>query len=185
MDFNEALKKVLNKDKESRENPFLLFSKVSDLIGNDYDAKRAAEEFYRVDAKYNIAKNIIAAKPLKYKRRKKLYYRRKPMELPPKDAYVYFSYDTPVLHIARECPELNNFCKIKRVSFDRASAADFKQKYFPKSTNGKKAKKAKKAKKGDKPCICPRCGGFTPRKKPKFLFWITRWLFYNFGIDIH
>ena len=48
MEFNEALQKSLKADKHTHADPFLLHSHVSDIVGNDYEAKKAAEEFYRL-----------------------------------------------------------------------------------------------------------------------------------------
>ena len=58
MNFKQALNKSLKADKHTHTDPFLLHSHVSDLVGNDYEAKKAAEEFYRLDAKYEISKAI-------------------------------------------------------------------------------------------------------------------------------
>ena len=69
MEFQEALQKSLKADKHTHTDPFLLHSRVCDLVGNDYEAKKAAEEFYRFDAKYEISKTILATTP-QQKRRK-------------------------------------------------------------------------------------------------------------------
>ena len=55
MDFKEALEKSMKQDNRTHADPFLLYSRVSDLVGNGYEAKKAAEEFYRLDAKYEIS----------------------------------------------------------------------------------------------------------------------------------
>ena len=73
MEFNEALQKSLKADKHTHSDPFLLHSRVCDLVGNDYEAKKAAEEFYRLDAKYEISKTILGSAPVRYKKRKKHY----------------------------------------------------------------------------------------------------------------
>ena len=72
---------------------------MSDLVGNDYEAKKAAEQFYRFDAKYEISKTIIASAPVRYKKRKKHYYKINPMLIPPDNAYVYFGDNTSTLHL--------------------------------------------------------------------------------------
>ena len=66
MEFQEALQKSLKADKHTHTDPFLLHSRVCDLVGNDYEAKKAAEEFYRFDAKYEISKTILATTPQSY-----------------------------------------------------------------------------------------------------------------------
>ena len=79
MEFKEALQKSLKADKHTHADPFLLHSRVCDLVGNDYEAKKAAEEFYRLDAKYEISKTILGSAPMRYKKRKKHYYKIKPL----------------------------------------------------------------------------------------------------------
>ena len=66
MKFKDALQKSLKADKHTHANPFLLYSRVSDHVGNDYETKKAAEEFYRFDAKYEISKTILATTPQSY-----------------------------------------------------------------------------------------------------------------------
>jgi hypothetical protein len=63
MELKEALHKSLKADKRTHSDPFLLHSRVCDFVGNDYEAKKAAEEFYRLDAKYEISKTICSSIP--------------------------------------------------------------------------------------------------------------------------
>ena len=72
MEFNEALQKSLKADKHTHADPFHLLSHVCDLVGNDFEAKKAAEEFYRLDAKYEISKTILGSAPVRYKKRKSI-----------------------------------------------------------------------------------------------------------------
>ena len=75
MDFKEAMQHSLKIDKHTHADPFLLHSRVSDLVGNDYEAKKAAEEFYRLDAKYEISKAILATVPQPKRRKRKKHTR--------------------------------------------------------------------------------------------------------------
>lgn len=56
MEFSVALTKVYNttKKKEQLADPFLVFSRVSDLIGDSYNDKKKAELFFRVSKKLNL-----------------------------------------------------------------------------------------------------------------------------------
>ena len=82
MELKEALQKSLKADKHTHSDPFLLHSRIRDLVGNDYEAKKAAEEFYRLDTKYEISKAILASAPVRHKKRKKHYYKVRPMPIP-------------------------------------------------------------------------------------------------------
>ena len=132
MEFNEALQKSLKADKHTHSDPFLLHSRVCDLVGNDYEAKKAAEEFYRLDAKYEISKTILGSAPVRYKKRKKHYYKVKPMPIPPDNAYVFYTNDLPTLHLSGECPCLKDKTKIYRATYDHARTMDFKRTYLSK-----------------------------------------------------
>ena len=106
MELKEAITKALKSDKHTRTDPFLLHARVSDLVGNDYEAKKAAEQFYRLDKKYKISKTLLASAPVRYKKRKKRRYKVKPMPIPPDNAYVYFTERSPLLHLSGACPRL-------------------------------------------------------------------------------
>ena len=159
MEFNEALQKSLKADKHTRTDSFLLHSRVSDLVGNDYEAKKAAEQFYRLDAKYEISKTILGSAPMRYKKRKKHYYKIKPMPIPPDDAYVYRSYGSKVFHLSSECPCIKESPFLMRDTYEWAKIRLHRSqnKYDPEFTaDGKKIK--------DPPIrICRRCGSFAPR----------------------
>ena len=116
MEFNEALQKSLKSDKHTHSDPFLLHSRVSDLVGNDYEAKNAAEEFYHLDAKYEISKTILGAASMRYKKRKKHFYKIKPIPLPPDNAYVYFNNDDSTIHLWGECSCLKGDSQIYRTT---------------------------------------------------------------------
>ena len=51
MELKEALRQSPKADAHTKKDPFLLHSRVSDLIGNDLEAKKAAEGFYRLKSK--------------------------------------------------------------------------------------------------------------------------------------
>ena len=116
MDFKQALSHSLKIDKRTLTDPFLLHSRVSDLVGNDYEAKKAAEEFYRLDAKYEISKTILGAAPVRYKKRKKHYYKLKPIPIPPDNAYVFFTEDSQTIHLSGECPCLKDEARVYRTT---------------------------------------------------------------------
>ena len=56
MEFTVALTKVYNttKKKEQLADPFVVFSRVSDLIGDSYNDKKKAELFFRVSKRINL-----------------------------------------------------------------------------------------------------------------------------------
>ena len=75
MELKESLQKSLKADKRAHADPFLLHSRVCDPVGNNYGAKKEAEEFYRLDAKYEISKTILGSSPVRYKKRKSIITR--------------------------------------------------------------------------------------------------------------
>ena len=75
MEFKEALSEAVKQDTHTHTDPFLLYSHVSDLVGNDYEAKKAAEEFFRLDTRYGITKSLLSSLPVCPPRRAdKLHY---------------------------------------------------------------------------------------------------------------
>ena len=188
MEFKEALQRSLKADKRTHTDPFLLHSRVSDLVGNDYEAKKAAEEFYRLDAKYEISKTLLASAPIRYKKRKKHYYKIKPMPIPPDNAYVYFGENTSTLHLSGECPCLKDEPRVYRTTYDHARTLDFKKTYLSERSwfyiahhRGSVARLSK----FHKPHICRRCGNFTPKKATNIFYKLAAWLFDHAYIDIH
>ena len=152
MDFTEALMRSIKSDTKARKDPFLLFSRISDLVGGDFEAKRAADDFYRLDKRYEISKTILQAIPPRYKKRKKRYYKLKPITPPPMNAFVYLSEGSRLIHISKECPGLRDAGRVKRLSYARARLLDI---IDQKSTDGKSGI--------PKPPICRKCGDFTPK----------------------
>ena len=174
MEFKEALQKSLKADKHTHSDPFLLHSRVCDLVGNDYEAKKAAEKFYRLDAKYEISKTILGSAPVRYKKRKKHYYKLKPMPIPPDDAYVFFSTDSRTLHLSSECPCLKNKT-VYRSFYDFARYSDYtkitKQQY-----------RRYELSKAHRPPICRCCGHFKPTFARNFADKLKAFLYNTFGI---
>ena len=167
MEFKEALQKSLKADKHTNSDPFLLHSRVSDLVGNDYEAKKAAEEFYRLDAKYEISKTILGSAPMRYKKRKKHYYKVKPMPIPPDDAYVFFDENLPTLHLSARCPCLKDAPQIYRKTYDRVRTLDFKKTYLSKCHwfyKMRYRRSISRLSKKHKIHICHRCGDFAPKQ---------------------
>ena len=176
MEFKEALQKSLKSDKHTHTDPFLLHSYVSDLVGNDYEAKKAAEEFYRLDAKYEISKAILASAPVRYKKRKKHYYKLKPMPIPPDNAYVFYTNDLPMLHLSSECPCLKNKT-VYRTTYDHARYRDYLR-----TKPSLKHRYSYRLSKAHKPKLCRRCGNFTPTFARSFVDKIKAFLYNTFGI---
>ena len=56
MEFTEALKKVYksSRKKEQLNDPFLLYSRISDLIGDSYNEKKKAKTFFSISKKINL-----------------------------------------------------------------------------------------------------------------------------------
>ena len=156
MELKEALQKSLKADKRTHTDPFLLHSRVCDLVGSNYEAKKAAEEFYRLDAKYNITETIESSVPVRYKERKKLRYKIKPMPQPADKALVFYDTSTATVHLWEKCPNIHAET-IRCVSYAKAKRLDVCRKYpgIPWWTFAHK-KLAQK----DSPNICRRCGGF-------------------------
>ena len=179
MDFHEALQKSLKQDKHTYSDPFLLHSHVSDLVGNDYEAKKAAEEFYRLDAKYEISKAILATvPPPKRRKRKKHTYKLKPIVPPPDNAYVFFTNDSPTIHISGECPCLKDKT-VFRASYDYARYRDYlkhRQGHYLTTHWSHELAKAHTQQ------ICRRCGSFTPTYPRTFVEKLRAFLYDTFGV---
>ena len=108
MDFKEALQKSLKADKSTHSDPFLFHSRVRDLVGDDYEAKKAAEEFYRLDAMHHISSAILSAAPASRQKKKRYACKQKPIPPPPERAFVYFAPEENVLHLSKECSRIRS-----------------------------------------------------------------------------
>ena len=187
MELKEALQKSLKADKRTHADPFHLLSHVCDLVGNDYEAKKAAEEFYRLDAKYEISKTILGSAPVRYKKRKKHYYKFKPVPIPPDNAYVYFNDDCSTLHLSGECPCLKGSSQIYRTTYDHAKMLDFKRKHLPNRSWFYKIRYSgsiTRLSQNHKVHICRRCGNFTPRQANGIFYKIAKFIFDRTHIDM-
>ena len=188
MELKEALQKSLKADKYTHKDSFLLHSRVSDLVGNDYESKKAAEEFYRLDAKYEISKTIIASIPVRYRKRKKRYYKINPMSLPRDNAYVYFDENGDTLHLSGECPCLNGASRIYRATYDHAKMLDFKRRcltnrsWFYRAWHSESISRQSKT---HKVHICRRCGNFISKTANGIFYKLARAIFNNIYIDLH
>ena len=188
MELKEALQKSLKTDKHTRTNPFLLYSRVSDLVGNDYEAKKAAEQFYRLDAKYEISKAILASAPVRYKKQKKHYYKIKPMPIPPDNAYVYSDDSSPTLHISGECPCLKDAPRVYRATYDHARTVDFQRTYLGECSWFYKTRRfgrIARMSKYHKPQICRVCGNFKIKTATGIFYKLAKWMFDHTHLDIH
>ena len=178
MKFKDALQKSLKADKHTHANPFLLSSRVSDHVGNDYETKKAAEEFYRFDAKYEISKTILATTPQqKRRKRKKHIYKLKPIAPPPDNAYVFFADDS-TLHLSGECPCLKNRT-VFRTSYDYARYRDYLK---HRHSLPLKPHWSYSLAKSHTPQICRRCGSFTPTYPRTFIEKLRTFLYDTFGV---
>ena len=158
MELKEALQKSLKADKHTHADSFLLHSRVCDLVGSDYEAKKAAEEFYSLDAKYEISKTILTTVPKpKRRRRKKHTYKLKPITPPPDNAYVFYTNGSPTIHISGECPCLKDKT-VFRTTYDYVSR-------YPRR-------------------ICRHCGHFIPTYPRTFVEKLRTFLYDTFGIGI-
>lgn len=56
MDFKNALRNVYksSRNKEQLNNPFIVYSRVSDLIGNSYNDKKKVELFFKITKEVNL-----------------------------------------------------------------------------------------------------------------------------------
>ena len=161
-------------------------ARVFFFVGNDYEAKKAAEEFYRLDAKYEISKTILGSSPVRYKKRKKHYYKVKPMPIPPDNAYVYLDEDAEVLHLSGECPCLKNASQIYRTTYDHAKMLAFKRKHLPNRSWFYKMRYSgsiSRLSQSHKVHICHRCGNFTPRQAKGVFYRLARLIFERFCVD--
>ena len=160
MEFKDALKKVLKADKHTHDDPFLLYSHVCDLVGNDYEAKKAAEQFYRLDAKHKITETILESLPARYKERKKLRYRIKPTPPPAENTFVFYDTSTATVHLWEKCPHIHAETT-RHVSYSKAKRLDVCNKYpgIPWWTFAHKQLAQKIS-----PSVCRRCGDQTKLK---------------------
>ena len=179
MEFNEALQKSLKADKHTHADPFLLHSHVSDLVGNDYEAKKAAEEFYRLDAKYEISKTILDTVPHpKRKKRKKHTYKVLPITPPPDNAYVFYTNDSPTIHISGECPCLKDKT-VFRTTYNYARFRDYFRHCQRYSINPHWSHTLARS---HTPKICRRCGHFTPTYPKTLIEKLRAFLYDTFGV---
>ena len=179
MEFQEALQKSLKADKHTHTDPFLLHSRVCDLVGNDYEAKKAAEEFYRFDAKYEISKTILATTPQqKRRKRKKHIYKLKPIAPPPDNAYVFYTNESPRIHLSGECPCLRDKT-VFRTSYDYARYRDYLK---HRHSHPLKPRWSYSLAKSHTPKICRRCGSFTPTYPRTFVEKLRAFLYDTLGV---
>ena len=158
MDFKEALQKSLKAQPNAHAEPFLLYSCVSDLVGNDYEAKKAAEQFCRLDASYKITQTILqAAPPPRRRKKKKRVYRIKPMPIPPDKVKVFYDTDTGTVHLLDGCPSIHDPAALRRVTYQKAKRLDVCR-CFP--NIGWWSPKLKRIAINYRPNICRRCGDF-------------------------
>ena len=61
MIFKDALSEAVKNDHRTHTDPFLLYSHISDIVGDDYEAKKAAEDYYILDRKYGITESLLSS----------------------------------------------------------------------------------------------------------------------------
>ena len=158
MDFQEALQKSLKQDKHTHTDPFLLYSRLSDLIGDDYEAKKAAEQFYRLDASHKITQTTLqSALPPKRRKKKKHIYRVKPMPTPPDKAQVFYDTDTGTVHLLDGCPCIHDPAALRRLPYKKAKRLDVCRRF---QNIGWWSPMLKRMARYHNPTICRRCGEF-------------------------
>lgn len=165
MNFSKALQSSLKTDKRTHTDPFLLHSRVCDLIGGDYGAKKAAEEFYRLDAEHEISKVLLSAAAPRRRPKKKHVYRLKPMPTPQDKAYVFYGADTGTLHLSGACAGLRNAPEIHRATYKKARRADARRVY-----PGVRGRLFRTFLRAHTPHVCRQCGDFRPILKKGFLW---------------
>ena len=101
MKLAEALYEALE-DEKTHTDPFLLYSCVSDLVGNDIEEKEAAKKFFQIDTNHGVTETILAAKTREEK--KKASASNLKIRLSEK-AYVYRTTEH-LLHVSLYCPML-------------------------------------------------------------------------------
>ena len=158
MELKEAITKALKSDKHTRTDPFLLHARVCDLIGNDYDAKKAAEELYRLNAKYQISKAVLTAAPRRRKKKAKRYFL-KPVAPPPAHTRVFYTDTSPTLHLSKQCPCLKGW-HVRRTLYRNAQERKCRQLYFPPIRLGRGTLRLLSY--TSPPPLCRRCGGLKP-----------------------
>ena len=163
MDFKEALQKSLKAQPNALADSFLLYSCVSDLVGNDYEAKKAAEQFYRLDETYQISKSIRETIPMPKKRKKRIY-RIKPIAPPAEDAYVFYDTNTETVHSLEQCPRITDL-RARHVIYAKAKQLDYSGKHTDIPWWSPALKHAAQS---HNPKICRQCGDFRPIHVPGF-----------------
>ena len=178
MEFKDALQKTLQSNKRACSDSFFLYSCLSDFLGDNDEAKRAAEEFYRLDAKHEISRTILASAPkAKRRRRKKLVYKVKQGTAIPGKANVFFEGRSTLLHLSAECPCLNGTV-IYRTNYYFARYRD----YIRNQQGTLNVDWSYKAINAHKPKICRRCGNFSPTYPRGFRERFRSFLYFYIGI---
>ena len=108
MNFQKALNEALKSDPHAKKDSFLLRAHIYDLVGNNYEAKKAAEEFFCSDVKHNISNTILNAASASKRKKKRQAYKPKPIPPPPDSAYVYFTNEENALHLSSQCPHISS-----------------------------------------------------------------------------
>ena len=65
MEFKEALSEAVKQDRRTHTDPFLLYARISDIIGNDYEVKKAAKEYFDLDCTYGLTESLLSSFPAK------------------------------------------------------------------------------------------------------------------------
>lgn len=197
MDFKEALDRAVKINGEASNDPFLLYSIICDLIGNDYQAKKAAEEFYRRGEVGNMSgaetssapapSSPKAAKPLPQSQKKKKHPKKPQQTVIPDDAIVFFADSSRTFHLSIECSGLKRASHAYYTCHDHAKVIDLKSKrsWLPWYYNMFDAKGANERLKKHKIPICKICGGDEPWQKYGTWDRFAKWVFEHFGIDLH
>ena len=152
----------------------------------DKDTQISLEAAKELDAKYEISKTILGSTPVRYKKRKKHFFKVKPMPIPPENAYVYFGENTAVLHLVGECPCLRGAERVYRATYDHARVRDFKREYLSACSWFYKMRhrgSIARLSRLHKPHICRRCGDFRVKQAKGIFYKMGKWIFERMHID--
>ena len=172
MKLKDAIDEAL-KNEKTHEDPFLLHSCVSDLVGNDLEAKDEAERFFRQNADNSITRFILSSRARLQKKAARGAVA-PPPHLPPK-AFVYYDTCTSLktggnlMHMSLSCPAL----KGKKVWQNPY--------FFARDMDAYHASVAWDAREKHKPAFCPVCIDFTPTYPDRLRDKLRIFLFSKFG----
>ena len=158
--FKSILKETAAALGKSAEHPFILYSALSDRIGDDFSLKQELDNFYASTKSHGLT-NALSNGKVKQKSAPPVSPAPSDGEKAPRipeDAYVYLSDSSLELHLTPACPKLSRAPdnSVLRATFDKARYKDYARiAGLNKNTTGYYY-----ASKKHVPPICPICGNF-------------------------